>query len=73
MTNPSQHNIKMTTDTFNPHGINIRLVCAPGMLRIGGLVFEATEHTVRESRDPGSHEIVNVIRNRPNGNGFDSM
>jgi len=73
MTNPSQHNIEMTTDTFNPHGINIRLVCALGMLWIGGLVFEATKHTDREFRDPCFHEMVNVIRDCPNGNGFGSM
>ena len=73
MTNPSQHIIKMSGNAFNPRGINIRLVCAPGMLWIEGLVFGITKCTVREFRDPSCYEMVNVIRNCPDCNGFISV
>jgi len=61
MTNPSQHDIEMTTNTHNPHGIRIRLIFAFDMLWVGGVVSEATKRAVREFRDPGCHEMDNVI------------
>ena len=62
MTNPSQHGVKLIGNTFNPHGINIRLIFAPDdMLWIPELVYRVTEHTVREFRDPACYEVVNII------------
>jgi len=34
---------------------------APDMFWIGGVIYDTTEHTVREFRDPGCDEMVNVI------------
>jgi len=42
----------------------------PDVLWIGGVVCRVTEYTVRELRDPAYHEMVNMIRNRPNSDGF---
>ena len=53
--------MEVTRDTSNLHGINIRLMYAPDMLWIGGVILGITEHTVRELRDPSCHEMVNVI------------
>ena len=73
MTNSSEHGPKMTSDTSIPHGINVRLGFAPDMLWIGGVIYDNTGHTVRKFGDPGCHKMVNVIRNRPNGDGFVSI
>ena len=73
MTNPSYHDMKVTRNASNLHGINIRLVYAPDMLWIGGVIYRVTEHTVREFRDPPFYEMVNVIRNCPDGNGVVPM
>ena len=73
MTNPGQHDFKMTRNTSIPHGINKRFISAPDMLRIEELVWDITEHAVREFRDPACHETVNVIRNCPDSNGFVPM
>jgi len=73
VTDPRQHGVEMAWNTFIPHGINVCLVCALGVLWIGGLVLNATGHTVRELRDPACNKVVNEIRNRPDGNGFVAM
>ena len=70
MTNPSQHIFKMAGNTAIPHGINIRLICAPDVFWAGRVIQDAAEHTVREFRDPACHEVVNIIRNCPDSNGF---
>ena len=70
MTNPSHHNIKAIRNAPNLLGINIRLMYALDMLWIGGLVSSVTEHTIREFGNSPCHEMVNVIRNCPDGNRF---
>ena len=70
MTNLTQHIFKMIRNTPIPHGINIRLICALDMLWIVGVIQDATEHTVRVVRDPACDEMVNIIRNCPDSNGF---
>jgi len=39
----------------------MRLIEALDMLWVGGVVCGTIGHTVREFRDPGRHEMVNVI------------
>ena len=53
--------MKVTRNTSNLHGINIRLMYAPDMLWIGGVIYRVTEYTVREFRGPPFYEMVNVI------------
>ena len=73
MTNPSQHSSKSTRNTSALRGIKKRLIEAPDKLWVGGVIRKVTRHTVREFRNPGCHEMVNVIRNRPDGNRFVSV
>jgi len=70
MTNLSQHGNKTIRNTSIPHGINKRFIQPPDVFWIGGVIYNVTGHTVREFRNPGCHEVVNVIRNRPDGNRF---
>jgi len=73
MTNPSQHSTKSIANACITHGINVRVMCTPDMLWIEGFIHDLTGQTVREFRDPGCHEMVDVIRNRPDGNSFVSV
>ena len=66
VTNLSQHSVKTTLDTLIPHTINVRLMLALSVLRVGGVVYKIAWHTVCEFRDPPFHEMVDIIRNRPN-------
>jgi len=61
MTNLSQHGSKTARNVSNPHLINVRFMFAPDMLWIGGVIYAMTGQTVREFRNPGCHEVVNVI------------
>ena len=61
MTNPRQHGMKVARNAFISNGIDVRVMCAPGMLWIGGLVRGATGRTIREFRYPAFHKMVNVI------------
>ena len=40
------------------------------MFRIGGVVWGVGKYTTCEFRDPACYEMVNIIRNCPEGNGF---
>ena len=48
MTDPNQHNIETPRNKSLPNGVNIHRVRAPDMLWIGGVVYDVTEHTIRE-------------------------
>ena len=61
MTDPNQHNIETPRNTSLPNGVNIHRVRAPDMLWIRGVVYGATEYTIREFRDPPCHEMIDVI------------
>jgi len=51
----------MTGNESLPHDINIRLMVAPDVLWIGGVVRGAVEHTVYGSLDPGYDGIFSAI------------
>ena len=61
LTNPREHGSETIRNQFIPLGINVCLVFTPDMFWIGGFVGGAVGYTVREFRDPASHETVNVI------------
>ena len=48
VTNPRQESVEVATNTFLPHGVIIRVVLAQDVLWVGGVVWDATAHTVRE-------------------------
>ena len=73
MTNPWQHSIKITRDVFSPHGINIRLMFAPDVLWIGGVVWGGHRHTKREFRYSACDDMVKVIGNCSDCNRFVPM
>ena len=69
-TNLSQHGLKIIRNAPSPHSIKIRLMLTPDVLWIGGVVWGATVYTDCEPRHPARHEMLNVIRDCPDGDGF---
>ena len=60
----------MTTNAFLPHGIEECLVLAFDVLWVVGIVRGIAGYTIREFRNPASHETASVKRNCSDGNGL---